>query len=142
MNINQSRLTHITKLMAEQSWDLLLLYGHTWRKDYFRCLVNFNFNGPHAVAAVDRSGEVRVLVNDLWDAEGLQNEAIFEIDFAEGLARLIKSERAGGAGLVRIIKGEGWHQRPTLLGSIPALTSACRTAAGSLPVASACRALT
>ncbi len=94
MNINQSRLTHITNLMAEQSWDLLLLYGHTWRKDYFRCLVNFNFNGPHAIAAVDRSGEVRVLVNDLWDAEGLQNEAIFEIDFAEGLARLIETSGA------------------------------------------------
>jgi Xaa-Pro aminopeptidase len=57
--------------MAEHGWDLLLLYGHTWRKDYFRCLVNFNFQGPHAVAVVDRSGEVTVIVSDPWDAEAL-----------------------------------------------------------------------
>jgi Xaa-Pro aminopeptidase len=89
MKINQSRLSAITSLMAENSWDLLLLYGHTWRKDYFRCLVNFNFSGPHAVAAVDREGQVHVIVCDPWDNEGLGNEAIFEIDFAEGLSRFL-----------------------------------------------------
>lgn len=57
--------------MAENNWDYLLLYGHTWRKDYFRCLVNFNFQGPHALAAVERSGEVKVFVTDPWDAEAL-----------------------------------------------------------------------
>jgi Xaa-Pro aminopeptidase len=89
MKINQSRLSAITSLMAENSWDLLLLYGHTWRKDYFRCLINFNFSGPHAVAAVDREGQVHVIVCDPWDNEGLGNEAIFEIDFAEGLSRFL-----------------------------------------------------
>jgi Xaa-Pro dipeptidase len=89
MNINKTRLTQLTSLMSENGWDLLLLYGHTWRKDYFRCLVNFNFNGPHAVAAVDRAGEVHVIVSDLWDAETLQSEAIFEIDFAAALQRFI-----------------------------------------------------
>src|ERR1700730_6736694 len=89
MTINQTRLTQLTSLMAEQGWDLLLLYGHTWRKDYFRCLVNFNFSGPHAVAAVDRSGEVHVIVSDLWDAEALNNEAIFEMDFAAALRRFL-----------------------------------------------------
>jgi len=77
--------------MTEQGWDLLLLYGHTWRKDFFRCLVNFNFSGPHAVAAVDRSGEVRVIVSDQWDLEGLAAEgrASFEPGFAAGLSRFI-----------------------------------------------------
>jgi len=70
--------------MAEHGWDLLLLYGHTWRKDYFRCLVNFNFSGPHAVAALDRSGEVHVIVSDPWDAEALEG-AIFAPDFAAAL---------------------------------------------------------
>jgi Xaa-Pro dipeptidase len=70
--------------MAEHSWDLLLLYGHTWRKDYFRCLVNFNFQGPHAVAAVDRSGEVSVIVSDPWDAEALPG-ATFAPNFGAAL---------------------------------------------------------
>ena len=84
MTLNQNRLTQLTSLMAEHDWDLLLLYGHTWRKDYFRCLVNFNFSGPHAVAALDRSGQVHVIVSDPWDAEGLPG-AIFAPDFAAAL---------------------------------------------------------
>jgi len=70
--------------MAEHGWDLLLLYGHTWRKDYFRCLVNFNFSGPHAVAVLDRSGVVKVIVSDPWDAEALEG-ATFAPDFAAAL---------------------------------------------------------
>jgi Xaa-Pro dipeptidase len=87
MTINKTRLTQLTALMAEHGWDLLLLYGHTWRKDYLRCLVNLNFSGPHAVAAVDRTGEVHVIVSDPWDAEALGNEAIFELDFEAALKR-------------------------------------------------------
>ncbi len=87
--------------MTEQGWDLLLLYGHTWRKDYFRCLVNFNFAGPHAVAVVDRSGNVRVIVCDPWDLEALNGEAIFELNFDKGLNRLFavsKSAKVAVAG--------------------------------------------
>jgi len=72
--------------MSERGWDLLLLYGHTWRKDYFRCLVNFNFSGSHALAALDRSGEVRVIVSDPWDAEALPG-ATFAPDFAAALPK-------------------------------------------------------
>src|SRR5580704_2645948 len=86
MTINKNRLLQLTSLMADQGWDLLLLYGHTWRKDYFRCLVNFNFSGPHAVAALDRSGDVRVIVSDPWDAEGIPG-AIFAPDFAAALPK-------------------------------------------------------
>jgi Xaa-Pro dipeptidase len=84
VTIDQTRLTQLTSLMAEHGWDLLLLYGHTWRKDYFRCLVNFNFSGPHAVAAIDRSGEVHVIFSDPWDAEALEG-SIFAPDFAAAL---------------------------------------------------------
>ena len=73
--------------MREQAWDLLLLYGHTWRKDYFRCLENFNFSGPHAVAAVDRSGEVTIIVSDPWDAEALGVK--YEPDFAASLSAFL-----------------------------------------------------
>jgi Xaa-Pro dipeptidase len=82
--INQTRLTQLTSLMSEHGWDLLLLYGHTWRKDYFRCLVNFNFSGPHAAAVLDRSGEVRVIVSDPRDAETLPGST-FAPDFAAAL---------------------------------------------------------
>jgi Xaa-Pro aminopeptidase len=72
--------------MEEHGWDLLLLYGHTWRKDYFRCLINFNFSGPHAVAVLDRSGEVHAIVSDPWDAEGLPG-ATFAPDFSGYLSK-------------------------------------------------------
>ena len=62
--LNQDRLSQLKDLMAERGWDLLLLYGHSWRKDFFRCLINVNFSGPHALAAVDRSGEVCAVAND------------------------------------------------------------------------------
>ena len=81
MQINQTRLTQLRELMSENNWDYLLLYGHTWRKDYFRCLVNFNFQGPHAMAVVDRAGEVNVFVSDPWDAEALPGSS-FVTDLA------------------------------------------------------------
>lgn len=82
--------------MAEQGWDLLLLYGHTWRKDYFRCLVNFNFSGPHAVAALDRAGEIHAILSDPWDAEALSKSvaATFAPDFAAGLNAFLAKSKA------------------------------------------------
>src|ERR1035438_7360016 len=97
MIINQTRLTQLTSLMSEKGWDYLLLYGHTWRKDYFRCLVNFNFQGPHAVAVVDRSGEVKVIVSDPWDAEALDG-ATFAPDFAAALKPYSMEPRVAIAG--------------------------------------------
>jgi Xaa-Pro aminopeptidase len=84
--------------MSEHGWDYLLLYGHTWRKDYFRCLVNFNFSGPHAAAVVDRSGEVQVIVSDPWDAEALDG-ATFAPDFAKGLHGLLANSAVAIAGM-------------------------------------------
>ncbi len=97
MTINRTRLGQLADLMAENGWDLLLLYGHTWRKDYFRCLVNFNFSGPHAVAAVDRSGGVEVIVSDPWDAEGLAG-ATFAPDFAAAMQRYANRSSVAIAG--------------------------------------------
>jgi Xaa-Pro dipeptidase len=80
--------------MSEHGWDLLLLYGHTWRKDYFRCLVNFNFQGPHVLAVLDRSGEVRVIVSDPWDAEALDGDS-FAPNFAAALPKGVSIAIAG-----------------------------------------------
>ena len=85
--LNQERLSQLKALMAGRRWDLLLLYGHTWRKDFFRCLINVNFSGPHALAAVDRSGEVRAVMADPWDAEAITDCAA-SADFSRGLNEL------------------------------------------------------
>jgi Xaa-Pro dipeptidase len=98
MTINQTRLHQLTSLMAEHGWDLLLLYGHTWRKDFFRCLINVNFSGPHAVAAVDRAGDVQVIVSDPWDRELIGDPAVFEPDFAAAIGRLTRTGAIAVAG--------------------------------------------
>ncbi|HYR88243.1 MAG TPA: hypothetical protein VE422_29455, partial [Terriglobia bacterium] len=64
--INQERRKQFLDLMAESGWDRLLLYGHSWRKDFFRSLVNFNFFGPHAVAVLSKSGELSILLSHPW----------------------------------------------------------------------------
>ncbi|MBV8907028.1 MAG: aminopeptidase P family protein [Acidobacteriia bacterium] len=67
--LNLPRFHQLTALIAERQWDTLVLYGHTWRKDFFRCLVNFNFSGPHAAAVLYPTGALHVITSDPWDAE-------------------------------------------------------------------------
>jgi len=85
--LNHDRLSQLTTLMAERGWDLLFLYGHTWRKDFFRCLINVNFSGPHALAVLDRSGKVRAVMSDPWDAE-LITDCPATADFSQGVKSL------------------------------------------------------
>jgi len=85
--LNRERLSQFTQLMAERHWDLLLFYGHTWRKDFFRCVLNVNFSGPYALAALDCSGELRSFVSDPWDAEAI-TECAASVDFLAGLQQL------------------------------------------------------
>jgi Xaa-Pro dipeptidase len=69
--INAQRKAQFLELMENSGWDVLVLYGHSWRKDFFRSLVNFNFFGPHAAVALCRSGELFILVSHPWDQETL-----------------------------------------------------------------------
>ncbi len=95
--LNQPRLLQLTSLMADRGWDLLLLYGHTWRKDFFRCLVNLNFSGPHAAAILSRAGDLAVLLSDPWDAEAARAEpgvlVITEPDFPRGLSHFFTEHK-------------------------------------------------
>jgi Xaa-Pro aminopeptidase len=84
--------------MAARHWDTLLLYGHTWRKDFFRCLVNVNFSGPHVVAALDRSGDLEVIAVDPWDAE-LISESGLRVSTASSLEQALASRAAGRAAI-------------------------------------------
>src|SRR5213593_896783 len=67
--LNLERRRQFIDLMTESDWDVLLLYGHSWRKDFFRSLINFNFFGPHAVAVLTRSNEISVVLSHPWDCE-------------------------------------------------------------------------
>jgi Xaa-Pro aminopeptidase len=123
--LNQDRLRQLTSLMDERGWGFLLLYGHSWRKDFFRCLVNLNFSGTHAGALVSRNGGVSVIVSDPWDFETASEvqgvSASFEPDFAQGLCRWVGRAR-GTAGAIAGI--EFLEAR---------FVDAVRTAAGSEP---------
>jgi Xaa-Pro aminopeptidase len=89
--INNERRRQFIDLMSESGWEALLLYGHSWRKDFFRSLVNFSFFGPHAVAALTRSNELVVTLSHPWDAEilsdGIDGKVIYDPDFAAVVRR-------------------------------------------------------
>lgn len=96
--LNQERLPQLVRLMAEQEWDCLVLYGHSWRKDFFRCLVNWHFSGPHAAAVLARSGEVSVIASDPWDYETASAAGgvlvRLERDFGHGLQNFFADKKA------------------------------------------------
>src|SRR5580692_7504190 len=101
--LNRERHRQYLALMAERGWDLLLFYGDNWRKDLFRCLVNVNFQGPQAVAALFKSGEVRVIVTDSWDLEpvaaAVDGKVSLALNLGDGLNALLAKE---GAAVVAI----------------------------------------
>jgi len=92
--LNRQRHLQLVDLMADRHWDRLILYGHTWRKDFFRCLVNVNFSGPHAVAVIEGSGEVEIIVTDPWDAE-LISESGLHVSTASNLEQSIARHGVG-----------------------------------------------
>src|SRR3954466_5796268 len=99
--LNVERRRQFEELMSVSGWDLLLLYGHSWRKDFFRSLVNFNFFGAHAVAALTRSNELTVAFAHPWDCELVSGQidarVIWDKEFG-GLLRQFMSGKAAIAG--------------------------------------------
>ena len=96
--LNRERQRQFVALMAERGWDLLILYGDSWRKDHFRCLVNVNFSGPQAVAVLSRTGEIRALVTDPWDlepvSEAIDGKVLLAPQLGAGLRALLAGDRA------------------------------------------------
>jgi Xaa-Pro dipeptidase len=77
--------------MAERGWDLLLFYGHAWRKDFFRYVVNANFCGTHAAAVLHRSGEIHAILSQPWDVDLVSKhvrKARLAQDFAQELDKI------------------------------------------------------
>jgi Xaa-Pro aminopeptidase len=91
MSVNEHRRRQLMDLMVDRAWDSILLYGHGWRKDYFRSLVNVNYSGPHAAAWLSRSGELTVIVADPWDreliADSISEKVICAADFGSALPK-------------------------------------------------------
>src|SRR5262245_43162656 len=96
--LNTQRRRQLIDLMAESGWDVLLLYGHSWRKDFFRCLINFNFFGPHALAALSRSNELSVVLAHPWDHEllspRLDAKVTWTPDFTSAVRQLTSGKTA------------------------------------------------
>lgn len=73
--LRQERARQLRDLMTESGWDLLLLYGDGWRKEFVRCLVDLDYLGPYSWAGITRDGEVFLLVSDPWDEELARSES-------------------------------------------------------------------
>ncbi len=89
--LNVERRRQFEDVMKEFGWDLLLLYGHSWRKDFFRSLVNFNFFGPHAVAALTPGGEVSVVVSHPWDYDLLLHQIDAKVSWDTDFAKVVRN---------------------------------------------------
>jgi len=81
--VNEHRRKQLMELMDERGWYSILLYGHGWRKEHVRSLVNVNYSGPHAAAWLSKSGEIRVTVTSPWDRE-LVSESVADVVFDPG----------------------------------------------------------
>jgi len=96
--LNLDRRRQFLDLMAESGWDLLLFYGHSWRKDFFRSLVNFNFFGPHALAALTRTNELSIVLSHPWDHEllfdKLNGKVTWASDFRSAVRRMVQGRTA------------------------------------------------
>jgi Xaa-Pro dipeptidase len=96
--LNTLRRQQFVDLMHQSGWDVLLLYGHSWRKDFFRSLINFNFFGPHAVAALTSSNEISVVLSHPWDCELLAGKVdaavTWDSDFSAVIQRLSSGKTA------------------------------------------------
>src|SRR5207244_6163527 len=96
--LNTERRRQFADLITESGWDVLLLYGHAWRKDFFRSLINFNFYGPLAVAALTRSNEMSVVLSHPWDHELLSGkldaQVTWDSDFSSAIRHLVSGKTA------------------------------------------------
>jgi Xaa-Pro aminopeptidase len=87
--LNQHRRQQLMELMAERHWESILLYGHGWRKDYFRSLINVNYSGPYVAAHLSCYGELLVIVADPWDcdliSDSIDTPVLLDSDFTRAL---------------------------------------------------------
>jgi Xaa-Pro aminopeptidase len=98
--VNEHRRAQLLDLMADRGWDSILLYGHGWRKDFFRALVNFNYSGAYAAAVLSRSGELTLTLSDPWDCEALASSVDAGVHLAPDLdATFPRAPISAAAGL-------------------------------------------
>src|SRR5215475_2790911 len=94
--LNVTRRQQFLDLMTESGWDFLILYGHAWRKDFFRSLMNFNFFGPHAAAVLSASDVLSIVVSHPWDKELLASKIDAKVTFDPDFTRLTRSYPSKG----------------------------------------------
>jgi Xaa-Pro aminopeptidase len=67
--LNEERIDRIVHLLRERGWDLLVLYGDGWRKEFVRSVLNLGYSGTHAFVGVTKGREVFAVFTDPWDYE-------------------------------------------------------------------------
>jgi Xaa-Pro aminopeptidase len=96
--LNMERRRQFLDVMCQSGWDTLVFYGHSWRKDFFRSLINFNFFGPHAAARLTRSNEIAVALSHPWDYELMAGTIDADVrwrpDFSAAIAPLVSGKTA------------------------------------------------
>jgi Xaa-Pro aminopeptidase len=97
--LNAERRRQFLDLMEESGWDTLLLYGHSWRKDFFRCLINFNFFGPHALASLTRSNELSIVFAHPWDSELLSGKIDAKVAWQADFTSSVRQRVSGKTGI-------------------------------------------
>jgi Xaa-Pro aminopeptidase len=101
--LNTDRRRQLLDMMQRSAWDRLVLYGHAWRKDYFRSLVNYSFFGPHAAAILTRDGDLEMLLSHPWDSERLSLVPDARASWAQDLDRALERiPRSGSTAIAGI----------------------------------------
>src|SRR5215469_10683554 len=103
--LNRERYEQFITLMRERSWDLLLFYGDGWRKEHFRCLINLNYCGPHALTVLSRGGEITTIVTDPWDVEPVRSASRGKVILVRQLADGFREALAGSRAAVTAVNG-------------------------------------
>lgn len=103
--LNKNRASELERLMSDHEWGALVLYGQSWRKEFFRCLLNVNFAGPHAAAVLLPSGEVSVFVSNPWDRESVRAAFDGDVLFAPDLEEGLRKRFSGSPGMTVAIAG-------------------------------------
>lgn len=67
--LDEDRIDRIVLLLGERGWDLLVLYGDGWRKEFVRSVLNLGYSGTHAFVGVTKGREVFAVFTDPWDYE-------------------------------------------------------------------------
>lgn len=103
--LNEKRLSDLSDLLKDRKWDAIVLYAHSWRKEFFRCLLNIDFTGTHAAVVLSASGEISVLVSNSWDREFVESNVDGDVRVATNFEEGLYQRFSGSKGSIVAVAG-------------------------------------